>query len=78
MRLCVVLKIRECLEKMEKIENVFVNNFYKEQYWSLVKVFLVNFGFAHVLAVLLLAMAKLSHESNWTTKINLSDDAPWY
>lgn len=62
---------------MEKIENVFCNNFYKEQYWSLAKVFLVNFGFAHVLAVALLAMASLSDTSNWIIKIK-AQTAPWY
>lgn len=62
---------------MQKIENVFVNNFYQEQYWQLIKVFFVNFGFAHFLAVFLLAMATLSETDNWIIKINIVHD-PWH
>lgn len=41
------------------------------------KIILVNFGFAHVLAILLLAMSHLEAENNWLTKISIHHN-PWY
>ena len=41
------------------------------------KVFLINFAFAHILAVLLIAMAELSTENSWLHKIE-AYNAPWY
>ena len=65
------------MQKMEKIENVLLTNFYKEQYWALTKVFLVNFAFAHFLAVLLVAMAGLSKDKSWLHKIG-AEYSPWF
>ena len=62
---------------MEKIENILLTNFYKEQYWSLAKVFLVNFAFAHCLAVLLIAMSWLSSKFSWLDKLEIAD-AEWF
>ena len=44
----------------------------KEQYYSLIKVFLFNFAIGHLLSILLNLMANLtpSHE-NWHSKINI-------
>lgn len=41
---------------------------YREQIWLLIKVFLSNFAFAHVLALLLVFMARLNPENNWIVK----------
>lgn len=73
----VLIKIKEALEKVDKIETIFINNFYKEQYWALAKVFLVNFLFAHCLAVLLIVISHIDESNNWLTKINVYN-RPWY
>jgi hypothetical protein len=54
----------------------FIQNFYNEQYWSLIKVFIFNFSFAHILAIYLLCMANIG-DDNWMhyREIYL---APWY
>lgn len=77
LRLFVLWKIKECLNKMQKIENILLTNFYKEQYWSLAKVFLVNFAFAHCLAVLLIAMSWLSKEYSWLDKLDIAN-GEWF
>ena len=62
---------------MVKLENIFIDNFYKEQYWGLIKVFMLNFGFAHFLAVALVAMARIDPENNWITQKEWNT-SPWY
>jgi hypothetical protein len=59
-RLFIVTKLPQCLEKMEKLEVTFIKTYYNEQYWSLVKVVLFNFCFAHILAIFLSAMARIN------------------
>lgn len=60
------------------MEVFYIHNFYKEQYWSLVKVFLFNFSFAHILAIFLVAMANLDKTNNWMTANKDIYLAPWY
>lgn len=60
LRLFIIVKLSQGLEKIEKLEVFFIQNFYKEQYWSLIKVFLFNFSFAHILAIFLILMARLN------------------
>ena len=76
-RLVTVLKISDCMEKIEKLEVFFIENYYNEQYWSLFKVFLFNFCFAHMLAILLVAMSNLNPDKNWQSSKNLAS-APWF
>jgi hypothetical protein len=64
-RLFIITKIPQCLEKLDKLEVSFIKNYYNEQYWSLVKVVLFNFCFAHILAVFLSAMAQINPTDNW-------------
>lgn len=78
MRLFIIAKLPQCLEKMEKLEAYFVKNYYNEQYWSLVKVVLFNFCFAHLLAVFLTATARVSPDNrNWHTARGIQD-ASWF
>lgn len=77
LRLFVLVKAKECLQKIDKLQTIFVNNFYKEQYWALGKVFIINFIFAHCLAVLLISMSNIDQTNNWLTKINIQY-RPWY
>lgn len=76
-RLLVLLKIYGSFEKMVKLENSFIDNFYKEQYWGLIKVFMLNFCFAHFLAIILVAMAKIDPQNNWIT-MKQWHNSPWY
>ena len=50
---------------MEKLEVYFIKSYYNEQYWSLIKVFLFNFCFAHILAILLNGMTRFNPKNNW-------------
>ena len=65
LRLVALLKIPDCLERIERLEVYFIENYYKERYWSLMKVFLFNFCFAHMLAVLLVAMSRPNPAGSW-------------
>ena len=66
-RLFIICKLPQCLHKIEKLEVYFIRNIYNEQYWEFAKVFLVNFCFAHVIALFLAAMASLNLSENWMT-----------
>ena len=73
----ILLKIRHASTNLENIEGYFVNGFYKEQYWTLIKVFIVNFIYAHCLAVILVAMSELDRQTNWIIKIGVNGQL-WY
>lgn len=77
LRLFVILKLGQGFEKIEKLEVFFIHNFYYEQYWSLVKVFIFNFSLAHVLAIFLVAMAGVSEDDNWMNYKNIHS-AFWF
>jgi hypothetical protein len=49
-----------------------ISNYYKEQYWSLAKVLLFNFCYAHFLAILLHSMSKINEENNWMLAKNVT------
>jgi hypothetical protein len=75
-RMFIIFKVPQCLDKIEKLEVYFVRNVYNEQYWELAKVFLVNFCYAHLLALLLGAMANLSPNDSWLVKLGINN-ASW-
>ena len=77
LRLFIIAKLPQCLEKMEKLEAFFIKNYYHSQYWSLIKVVLFNFCFAHILAISLSAMASMNDETNWQTVKGIST-AYWF
>ena len=56
-RLILVLNIGRTEERVKNLEFAFIKNFYNEQYWELFKLLLINFLFAHVLAIILVLMA---------------------
>ena len=56
-RLILVLNMGRTGERVRNLEFVFIKNFYNEQYWELFKLLLINFLFAHVLAIILVLMA---------------------
>lgn len=76
-RMVTVLKLREVLSKIEVLENLYITSFYREQYWGLLGVLLLNFTAAHILSLSLNAMSFLNSESNWLTAHGLNT-APWY
>lgn len=65
LRLFIVFKLPQCLSKIDKLEVYFIQNMYNEQYWNLAKVFIVNFCYAHIIALFLAAMASLDTGNNW-------------
>lgn len=72
-RLFILTKLPQCLDKIEKLEVLFIKNYYNEQYWSLIKVVLFNFCFAHTLAIFLSAMANLNPQENWHRQVNITN-----
>ena len=76
-RLFIITKLPQCLDRLEKLEVSFIKNYYNEQYWSLVKVVLFNFCFAHILAIFLSAMAELNPGDNWQKTKGLAGEG-WF
>lgn len=52
-----LLKISDALDKLTKLEIRFVDTTYKEHWWELIKIFMTNFLFAHVLAIVLIMIS---------------------
>ena len=50
-------------------------SFKREKYIALIKIFLVNFAFAHVLSILMMEMTRFDSAENWLQKAGL-DSAP--
>ena len=55
-----------------------MDNFSKEQYWGLIKVFLFNFIFAHFLAICLIAMSKIDQDHNWVSEKTGLSNSHWF
>ena len=77
LQLVTLLKIPECLDEIETLEIYFIKSLYNEQYWSLAKILLFNFSFAHIISIGLTAMAGLNPSNSWIVKKGLID-SPWY
>ena len=56
---------------------MLIHNYHSEQYWSLVKVVLFNFCFAHILAIFLSAMARINPAQSWHSAKGLQS-AGWF
>ena len=76
-RMLILFKVKEWRNRLETVENFFFHNFYKEQYWALIKVVLINFIFTHCVAILLIAMSSLSATNNWMVKFGIYH-SPWH
>ena len=76
-QLIILLKVPSCFERLERLEASLISTTYKERYWSLIKLFIFNFCYAHLLALLLKFMAGLDQQHNWVAARHLSA-APWY
>lgn len=48
------------MDNLEKLEAAFIKTYYNEQYWSLAKVVIFNFCFAHIIAIFLSAMTQIN------------------
>lgn len=58
----VLVKLNNNLKKFEKFEYLYITKSEREQYYGLVKVFILNFAIGHKLSILLNLMAGLSPE----------------
>lgn len=76
LRLVYLIKAPKALNRIDLLEIVLIQNCYNEEYWKLVKVFLFNYTFAHIVCVLLILMAKLNPQNNWIKSNNLAA-LPW-
>lgn len=70
-RLIIISKFPQILERLEKLEIYIIDNYYNEQYWSLIKTIIFNFCFAHMLAILLVGMTNLNDKLNWMIVKNI-------
>jgi hypothetical protein len=64
-RWIILLKLPNVLEKLQTIENLYITTFFREQYWGLFNVIVINLTFAHFLSIFLNAMSHLNENSNW-------------
>jgi hypothetical protein len=71
------LKLSDVGEKLNWLEIKLLDTTYKEYWWELVKIFMQNFLFAHLLAIVLIMMSWIDEEQSWLHKIGASA-APWY
>lgn len=53
------LKLPDFFDKVAKIEIMVSDTFYKEQYWGLINLILINFIFAYFIALALILMTKI-------------------
>ena len=59
-RLVAFFKCKDILKKVEHIEASIIKSFEMEQYWGVIKVFLINFLMAHCIGILLMSMTEFS------------------
>ena len=76
-RLVIIVKLPLVLKSMEEIEIKLITNSENDKYWSLVKIMLFNFCFAHILAIILSAMADINPQDNWMRYKHIYT-AAWY
>ncbi len=68
------LKLNNNLKRFESFEFIYVKTNTREQYYGLIKVFVLNFTIGHVLSIFLNLMATLStDEKNWYHKVNIQN-----
>jgi hypothetical protein len=60
-----LIKLISSFNNFVAFETTFIKGFKNELYWKLIKTIVFNVAFAHFLASMLLAMAKLNEEENW-------------
>lgn len=64
--LIALFKLKNNLKRFESFEFIYVKTNSKEQYYALIKVFILNFSIGHILSILLNLMATLSEDGhNW-------------
>ena len=68
------LKLKNNLKRFESFEFIYVKTNTREQYYGLIKVFILNFTIGHVLSIFLNLMATLSADGmNWYHKVNIQN-----
>ena len=70
--LIALFKLKNNLKRFEQYEFIYVKTNTREQYYSLIKVFVLNFSIAHILSIFLNLMANLSpKDDSWLAKHNI-------
>ena len=72
-----LIKLVNNIQKLQRLEYIFINTTGKQQYAGLIKVLLINFAIAHFLSIALNWMGEIDVTHNWRQKIGVQDD-PWY
>ena len=76
-RLLILVKVRFWQEMVNTLEITFISNCYKEQYWELVKVFIFNYAFAHIVGLVLVMIADAQPGNNWLKNYGFAG-LPWF
>lgn len=71
-----LIKLASNLKKFEKFQYLYITTSEREQYYGLIKVFLMNFTIGHFLSIFLNLMAYIE-ENNWTHKLGITA-SEWY
>jgi hypothetical protein len=58
-RFIYLLKLKNFRKDVSKLDYIFINNFYKEQYWTLFRLLISNFFLAHFFSLIFLVMTDL-------------------
>lgn len=73
----VFAKLPDAFNKCKILESKFIKVFYQEQHWGLVKMFIHNFFFIHVIAVFFLLMTYYDNDNNWVIRKGIQNK-PWF
>lgn len=71
------LKLLSNIRKLEKFEYLVMVSKDVEQYYGLIKVFLINFVIGHFLSIFLNLMPNLNESENWQIKLGIVQSV-WY
>lgn len=64
-------------KKVQKFEQIFINNSTKEHYLSLLKILLVNFVLGHFLSICLNLITQIQPQRSWYQKIGIQN-SEWF
>jgi hypothetical protein len=67
-----VLKLPYVMDKFSKFERGILSSLYYQRYWSLFKIILFNFAFAHFIAIILNLMTT-NQSYNWQVVKGISN-----
>ena len=68
-----MIKIPDCVRRINKVEITIVETFAMQNYVKLLKLIGWNFTFAHFIAIIMLLMSNFDEPENWVEKCHFVD-----